>query len=91
MIIKGLLSVVVSLLTALFSIFPSVPAFPADVTSVLDSVKSYVVSGMGILLSFCYADVVIVMLDISITLFVAYEVYTFVMWVVRKIPMLGVR
>lgn len=90
MIIKALFSLVLSLFSFLLGLFPSIPAFPDEVSQVLATVKEYIVSGMGILNSFMYGQVIVVMLGISVGLFVAYEVYIFIMWVVKKIPLLGI-
>ncbi len=92
MIIAGLIELVLNVLGALL-VF-DLPALPESVTSTLDGMIGYLVSGVSILRAFVGDDC----LKVMATLFglvvlanAAYFVYSLVFFVIRKIPMLNVK
>lgn len=90
MILEGLLTLVLSLFSFLFGLFPTIPSFPDEVTSVIDGVLPYLTFGVEFLHVFCYTSVLVVMMEISVSLFLLYELYQLIMWVIRKIPLFGI-
>lgn len=84
--IMGLLFVVVSILTTPINI----PNIPDNVVTVVDGYIYYLSQGFSILS--CYLDLgylftlfsLILLVDVGLLL------YKFVMWILRKIPMLGI-
>lgn len=90
MIITGLLNVVVALFSFILAPIPDIPAFPPEVSNLLNQIKDYIAMGMQIINAYVYGSVIVTMLTITIAVFVAYEIYVFAMWVIKKIPVLGI-
>ena len=92
MIITALIELILNVLGALL-IF-DLPQLPESVTSVLDSMLEYLVSGVGIIRAFV-GDVCMTLIATLFGLVVlanaAYFLYSFVFFVIRKIPMLNVK
>ena len=88
MIIKLLLNLIIKII----SLVPfNIPNFPASVSTYLDTFKGYLQDGIGFIKFFLPWDYVILLLKIILSIVLALEIYKFVMWVVRKIPMLNVK
>ena len=90
MIITGLLNVVVSVFTGFVSLLPTIPPFPPEIVSFFSTVQSAIVSGCAILANYCYWNIVVSMLGITITVYLAYHGYQFILFVIKKIPLLGI-
>lgn len=92
MIITALIELILNVLGALL-IF-DLPALPEEVTSVLNDITGYLVSGVGIIRAFV-GDGCMTLLATLFSLVVlanaAYFLYSFVFFVIRKIPMLNVK
>jgi len=92
MIISGLLNVIYGVLSVLL-VF-DLPKLPDTVTTLLGEFGGYVVTGVNMLSVFIgptAMGVIALLLSLIIAMNVAYFLYSFVFWVVRKIPMLNVR
>lgn len=92
MIIKALLDLIYNILSLLF-VF-DLPNLPDSVTSVATSISSYITTGISVIRAFVGSSCMSllgVLLGLIIALNVAYFLYSFVFWVIRKIPMLNVR
>lgn len=70
--------------------FPSVPEIPANVDSMINQMLGYIATGFGIVSQFCMWDIVKALALISAALFVFYRGYLFVLWILKKIPMVGI-
>lgn len=90
MIITGLISVILDLFGFLLGLFPSIPAFPDSISSMLSQISSYIVMGGQIINAYCYGSIVAAMLTVVLAVWTAYHVYQFIMFVIKKIPMLGI-
>lgn len=91
MIILGLLNLVKGLLSVLL-IF-NLPAMPDSVQSTLTTVATYLGDGISVLRAFIGADalnVCSVYLGLVVIIDSAYFLYSTVMWILQKIPMLGI-
>ena len=92
MIITALIELILNVLGALL-IF-DLPQLPESVTSVLDSMTGYLVTGIGIIRAFV-GDACMTLIATLFSLVVlanaAYFLYSFVFFVIRKIPMLNVK
>lgn len=90
LIVKGLFQLVLALLRALTAVL-GIPSFPEAVIEVYYDVIEYLVTGIAILAN--YFDVLflfslwglIAIVDLAIV------VYHFVMWVLKKLPLLGIK
>lgn len=90
MIIYLLASAVISLFGVVLLPFPKIGSVPAEVEGMLNDILSYVDIGFDIFYSFCYADVVIAMVNITVMVIVLYEAWRVALFVFRKIPFLGI-
>lgn len=92
MIVVGLINLVYGLLSLLL-VF-NLPQLPDSFLTILDKVKEYMVSGVGLVRAMVgetCMGVIAVCFQLVIFLNAAYLLYSFVMWVLKKIPMLGVK
>lgn len=68
----------------------NIPAAPLEVTSVIDTMITYMRSGIGFLFLFFNMDLVKIMIPFVLIVANFEEVYKLVMFVLRKIPFLGI-
>lgn len=88
MIIKGLFTII----TFLIGLIPfNIPSFPDDISSYLATFQGYIIDGIGFIKFFLPWSYVVVLLRILLAIIIALELYKFLMWVLRKIPMLGMK
>ena len=81
-----------NLIIKIISLVPfNIPKFPESVSTYLDTFKSYLNDGIGFIKFFLPWEYVVLLLKIILSIVLALEIYKFVMWVVRKIPMLNVK
>ena len=90
MIVESLIDALCSLLLSLFSVI-NIPEMPESVTSAVATATEYLATGYGILDNFVEMSVVGPLITAFLVIDVAYHVYIFVMWIVRKIPFLGIK
>lgn len=92
MIITALLNLIYTLLSVLL-VF-ELPQLPQTVTSLLSQITTYVGTGVsiiGIFIGSTALGILAVLLQLVIYMNAAYFLWSFVFWVIRKIPMLGVK
>lgn len=85
MIIEGLLSVIKKLLTLLLSPI-DIPSLPSDVQQVITTAMNYIIDGLGIFSAFTHYQFIMSLVAIVLVIEVAFLLYKFVMWLLRKIP-----
>lgn len=90
MIVIAIVALAAVVLSAVYAVFVGLPDFPAEVTSVIDQISTYLQQGCRLLMSFVYPDVVLPLVTLLLAFVGVYEGYKFVMWVAKKIPMFGV-
>ena len=94
MIIKKLLELCLSLLTALLSNVDGIPVLPAQLLNLLDTIIDYMLSGidlLGLFIGPTALTFIGVCLDVIIAINLFYFGYSCVMWFVKKIPFLGIK
>lgn len=89
MIINALLSVVRVLINLLFG-WVNLPVVPASITSVVDTLFTYMQQGIGIVWLFVPQDLVLVLLPLVIVVHNFDHLYHLGMWILKKIPMVGI-
>lgn len=92
MIITALLNLIYAILSALL-VF-NLPELPATVTQLLEQITGYLVNGVSLIRVFIGSTAMgVLALLFQLVLFVnaAYFLWSFVFWVIRKIPMLNVK
>lgn len=94
MIIKKLLELALSLIIILLSQTGSIPALPQQILTIFQTVINYMLSGIDLLGMFIGPTALTfigVCLDIIIALNVFYFAYSSLMWLLKKIPFLGIK
>lgn len=94
MIIKKLLELALSLIIILLSQTGSIPALPQQILTIFQTVINYMLSGIDLLGMFIGPTALTfigVCLDIIIALNVFYFAYSSFMWLLKKIPFLGIK
>lgn len=88
MIVTGLLNIIYNILSAIFANF-NIPKIDniEDITYTIELIFDYGVSYIGFLFSW---KVVKLCFFIIAAIIAAYYIYVLVMWILRKIPMLGI-
>ncbi len=89
MIIEGLLNILYNVFSALTSAI-NIPSMPADVSSYISTFTSYIKTGLQILAVYTPLQYLLTLFGIVIAIELGLKIYHFVMWVIKKIPMLGV-
>lgn len=91
MIIEAVLSVIVSLLTALFNLLPELPAMPEVINTYWTQFLDIFNNGIAFLMYWLVPEVVAGCLGVSLALFVFDETYDIILWFIRKIPFINIK
>ena len=92
MIISGLLNLIYSVLS--FLLVFELPNMPDTILAILNQITGYFQTGIQVISAFIGATaigVIALLIQLVIFLNAAYFLWSFVFWVIRKIPMLNVR
>lgn len=90
MIIKGLFSLIISLLNILFG-WVSFPAMPEAVDTAFQTLLGYMSAGIGFVWLIVPKQLVLVVLPVVLVLSNFDKLYGVIMWILRKIPFLGIQ
>ena len=88
-LIDGLIDLVFGLVSLILSAF-DIPEFPPELMQVVNSLSQYIQMGIAILSNYCHMSYLLALFGIVLAVDVAILGYRFVMWILRKIPMLGI-
>lgn len=89
MIIKNLLDLIYNVFY-LLTMPISIPSLPSEVNSAIDTMIEYIGTGFGILSNYCHLSYLLTLFGIVIAVDVGIWLYNIVMFIIKKIPMLGV-
>ncbi len=89
MIIESLLNLIFGLLKVCFS-WLSIPAFPESLTNSIDTFLNLIFDNISLLGFFVRPLTISIVVPVLIILINFEDVYKFVMWILRKIPFLGI-
>ncbi len=89
MILESVFNLFKSAIKLIFA-WINIPAAPEEVTTVIDTMITYMHSGIGFLFLFFNMDLVKIMIPFVLIVANFEEVYKLVMFVLRKIPFLGI-
>lgn len=89
MIIKGLFSLIISLLNIVFG-WVNLPVMPSAVDDAFNLLLQYMGNMMGFVWLIVPREMVLVVIPVILVLSNFDKLYTVVMWVLRKIPFLGI-
>lgn len=90
MILEALMGLMYGLLDWLTAPF-NIPLLPQEISVVLQTVLDYLQVGFGILANYTHLDYLFVLYGIVLAFDGGLLAYKFVMWVLRKIPVLGIK
>lgn len=68
----------------------NIPELPPEVMTVAAQVTQYLVAGLKILANYTHLDYLLVLFGVVVAVDAGMLVYKFIMWIIRKIPMLGI-
>lgn len=88
MIIQLLLSALYNVLNILLIL--NIPQLPDTVTGYLNDFFDYLVSGASILANYTPLGYLLTLFGVLVAVDVGLNIYRFVMWIIKKIPMLGI-
>lgn len=89
MLIDFLIDMVFGLVNMIMGVF-NIPALPPELMTVVDSLVQYIQMGIAILSNYCHMSYLLTLFGIVVAVDVAILGYRFVMWILRKVPMLGI-
>lgn len=87
MIIESIMTVLKNVLNLLLVI--NIPELPEQVMEYVNTFFDYMASGGGIVANYTPLGYLLVLLGVLIAVDVGIMVYHFVMWIIRKIPMVS--
>lgn len=90
MLIKGILSIVLIFLEFIFSAV-NIPDFSSEFIGYLENAIEYFQLGYRVLGYYVDLPYIWSLFKIFLGVWIAYELYLLLMWVLRKIPMLGIK
>ena len=90
MLIEGLLNLLYSVFALLTSVI-NIPSLPDNVMTSMNEFFEYVQAGVGILAAYSHVNYLLLLFGIIISVDIGILVYKFVMWVIKKIPFLGIK
>lgn len=94
MIIKKLFELCLNMLMSLLSNVGNIPALPEQILTIFQTIINYMVSGIDLLGLFIGPTALTflgVCLDVIIAMNLFYFAYSAAMWVIKKIPFLGIK
>lgn len=90
MIVSALLDLIYNVISTLLSII-DLPDLPDTAKSYIEQFKGILSDGVAIFGVYFDLQYIKILFTIFITVTLAIEVYHLVMWVIKKIPMLGIK
>lgn len=88
MIITGLLNVIYFILDKLL-VF-SIPKLPEQATGYINTLFDYMASATGIVANYTPLNYLLILFGLILAVDAAILIYKFIMWILRKIPVLGI-
>lgn len=89
MIIQAILTVIYNVFKVLTAPI-DIPSMPENVQSVMSEFLEWVQVGLQIVATYTHENYLLVLFGIVVAVDVGIMLYRFVMWVLKKIPMLGI-
>lgn len=89
MIIEALMNLLLKLFGLLTSAI-NIPSLPDSVSTFMADALSYIKTGLQLLAVYTNLEYLLILFGLIIAIDIGIAVYHFVMWVLKKIPMLGI-
>ena len=91
MILQMILDALKAMFLPLFDVLPSLPSMPADVSSALTAIGTYIIQGAQ-LIKYIFGSTFITAYFGAILVLINFDrAYDFLFWVLRKIPMVNIK
>ena len=90
MIIYGLLELIYNVFDLLTSAI-SIPNLPDSLSDIITTVCTYLRDGLALLNNYCDVSFLLVLFGVVLAVDVGLILYKFVMWVLKKIPLLNIK
>lgn len=87
MIIELLLDAIYGIMSTLMVL--DIPDLPQEVHNYIDTAFDYIVAGAGIVANYTPLDYLMILFGVLLAIDAGILIYHLVMWIIRKIPMLG--
>lgn len=88
MLIKLLLDLIYTLLDKLLIL--NIPQLPETVQTYIDTLFDYLVAGASVLANYTPLAYILTLFGIIVAVDIGINIYKFVMWILKKIPMIGI-
>lgn len=88
-----IIEMLLDLLYGIFNLLTTpinIPDLPPQAMSYIDSMFNYITAGAGILANYTPLSYLLVLFGVILAIEIGLKLYHFVMWIVKKIPMLNV-
>lgn len=89
MIIESLMKIILKVISVLTKAI-NIPSLPESVTGYMDTALDYIGTGVQFLAVYVNLEYLLVLFGIILAIDIGLGIYHFVMWIIKKIPMLGV-
>lgn len=89
-----ILKLLLDMLYGIFSVLTApinIPDFPSESMAYLEQFFDYLAVGAGIFANYAPFTYVMILFGVIIAIDIGIKLYHFVMWVIKKIPMLGIK
>lgn len=90
MLVESLFNGVTSLIDGILNLLDVLPEFPEDLVTSMDSFFFLIFDNLSLLGFFVRLDTVKILIPLVIVVMNFEDIYAFVMWILRKIPFIGV-
>lgn len=91
MLTEALFTVGKWLLSAIFSLLDLLPDFPASLVTSLNGFFSLIFGNLSVLGFFVPISTLKVLIPLTIAVIKFEDIYAFVLWIIKKIPFIGVK
>ena len=88
-----IIEAIVNVIYAVFAVLTSpinIPSMPDSVREVVATILDYITTGIALLSNYVNMPYLLILFTIVIAVDVGVMIYHFVMWILKKIPMLGI-
>lgn len=90
MLVEAFFNGAISILNGILDLLDVLPDFPVDLISSMNSFFALIFDNLSLLGFFVRLDTVKILIPLMIVVINFEDVYAFVMWILRKIPFIGV-
>lgn len=90
MLVKSLIDNFYLVFKVFFLAIPNIPDLPDQIYSYVDTLGEYVGVGLGILSNYTHLSYLLSLFGIVVIVEVVIMAYKFIMWVLKKIPLIGI-